>query len=341
MRVTTVRNVCQALTSGVNLLLSWGEQQDTRNGPAWVAPFPVMTVTQQPTERVLFTQWRNANPFFHLFEAIWMLAGRDDCATLNAFVKDFGRRYGEEDGTMHGAYGWRWRSAFQIDQLDYVVERLRKEPDSRQCVLQMWDSSPVSSDLNGGWKDKPCNTHIYLRINHNSLDLTACCRSNDAIWGAHGANAVHFSILQEYLAARIGVNVGYMYQLSNNYHGYLREMDKLIEHELQDDRYTSGAVAPLVMFDVPERIDHDVHLFMRCYEDRQIPENTPFANIWFQKVLVWAMLAHHTYKMGNINAALAVAEQIAASDWRVACVEWLQRRQKAAIHDNKGPGLSQ
>jgi thymidylate synthase len=53
------------------------------------------------------------------------------------------------------------------------------------------------------------------------LDLTVLCRSNDVVWGAYGANAVHFSVLQEYLAGRIGVDVGVMYQFSNNYHGYV------------------------------------------------------------------------------------------------------------------------
>ena len=47
-----------------------------------------------------------------------------------------------------------------------------------------------------------------LKIKNGRLQMTVHCRSNDIIWGTYGANAVHFSILQEYVAARIGVDLG-------------------------------------------------------------------------------------------------------------------------------------
>jgi hypothetical protein len=49
--------------------------QGSRAGDVLVAPHPVMSVTSIPTERVLFDPARDANPFFHLFESLWMLAG--------------------------------------------------------------------------------------------------------------------------------------------------------------------------------------------------------------------------------------------------------------------------
>src|SRR5262245_11099230 len=107
-----VRNVCEALPAGVSLVNENGVQESSRAGEVLVIPGPVMTVTARPCERVLFSERRNANPAFHLFESIWMLAGRNDVAPLNRFIGDFGQRFGEDDGTMHGAYGHRWRSAF-------------------------------------------------------------------------------------------------------------------------------------------------------------------------------------------------------------------------------------
>jgi len=317
MIILQVKNVCEALPAGLRLLSDQGIKEDSRNGPVIVMPSPVMTVTERPCERVLFSSVRNANPFFHLFEAIWMLAGRDDAAPLNGFIKGFGSRYGEEDGTIHGAYGRRWRSAFGLDQLDFVVKKLQREPSTRQCVIQMWDCYGAS-DLDGAWNDRPCNTHIYLRIHKGQLDLTACCRSNDAIWGAHGANAVHFSILQEYLAARIEVEVGQMYQLSNNYHAYLSELKKYENEEVDDDRS-----APMVMFEKPNEIDRDIQKFMDCYDTREFRD--VYVNRWFYEVLTHMMVAHHQYKTGQKTQALWSAHQITALDWRIACTEWLER----------------
>jgi hypothetical protein len=49
-----------------------------------VSQTPVVTCYSAPTQRVLFSPMRDANPFFHLMEALWMLAGRDDVASRPA-----------------------------------------------------------------------------------------------------------------------------------------------------------------------------------------------------------------------------------------------------------------
>ena len=218
MRTIHARNVNDAWTQAVQMMLEEGRCEDSRAGPVLVMPCPVMTVYAKPCERVLFDRVRDANPFFHLFEAMWMLAGRNDAEFLNLFVKDFGARFAQSNGTIHGAYGFRWREHFGFDQLDFIVKQLKENPGNRQAVLQMWDTGYAMDLVVKDWKDRPCNTHVYFRIRDLHLDMTICCRSNDILWGAYGANAVHFSFLQEYMAGRIGCAVGLMYQFSNNWH---------------------------------------------------------------------------------------------------------------------------
>lgn len=355
--VIRVQNVCQALPAGISHLLAAGVLEETRAGPALVSPGPVVTTTLSPTQRVLFSAARDANPFFHMYESIWMLAGRDDAAPLNHFVRNFGRSYGETGGEVHGAYGRRWRSAFGVDQLDTVVQKLLVDPDSRQAVLQMWDCAPAHDDLTGSWRDRPCNTHVYLRLRREKrlgvaeegrgmhpidrvrvLDLTVCCRSNDIVWGAHGANAVHFSVLQEYLAARLGAEVGIMYQLSNNYHAYLRELDKLeqraevrtrqlLPNALEDDRYAK--MVPMPIFDVPVMVDNDVRHFVRMMDSPHYVHGEAagaYGNTWFKNTLEPAMHAHALWRAEAHETALRVASSVESPDWRAACTEWLRRR---------------
>src|SRR5262245_37948051 len=88
--------------------------RQSRVGEVWEYPELVVTEYLQPTERVLFNPLRNANPFFHFFEALWMLAGRNDLAFLERFnskIADFVGR----NPTLHDAYGHRWRYAFDLD----------------------------------------------------------------------------------------------------------------------------------------------------------------------------------------------------------------------------------
>lgn len=144
-----------------------------------------------------------------------MLAGQNRVEWLLQFNSQFGQ-FAEDDGTQYGAYGYRWRKHHGFDQLSALVTALEKV-NNRRAVLQMWDAV---YDMGESRKDVPCNTHAYFYNDGNKLDMTVCCRSNDMIWGAYGANVVHFSILQELIASELGVAQGKYYQMSNNFHLY-------------------------------------------------------------------------------------------------------------------------
>lgn len=366
MRVINVANVCQALDAGIAMLTEEGREEPSRAGPVLVMPCPVTTVYARPRERVLFSPLRDANPFFHLAESLWMLAGRRDAAFLNNFVGDFGERFAEPSlnnlGHIHDAYGYRWRHQLGFDQLNEVVKQLTEKPESRQAVIQMWDATnypddmsvwhEASDDLCGEWRTRPCNTHAYLRIRSSFppvgapgvmvdpvLDLTVLCRSNDIWWGAYGANACHFSILQEYLAARLDVGAGTMYQVSNNYHVYRVQLDQLAErrkkssvHTLLDNRYfVDMQPAPLVHD--AESFDEEVRLLLEAYEQVQAGGDTEepdsmlgnFLNP-FLTLTVWPVLMAHRHRRGAPGESQSWLEQIEAPDWRTAATEWIARR---------------
>ena len=84
----------------------------------------------------------------------------------------------------------------------------------------MW--SPVE-----GEGRKPCNTQIYFWSRNGKLNMTVANRSNDMIWGAYGANAVHMSFLQEYVASMCGVKCGIYTQFTHNLHAYLDTLKTL------------------------------------------------------------------------------------------------------------------
>lgn len=333
MHVINALNVNDAYAQGVRYLRQYGELQDSRAGDVLVAPSPVSTVYACPTERVLFDSQRDANPFFHLFESLYLLAGWRDARWLDRFVKDFSSRFAETDGMQHGSYGYRWRKHFDLegggssflpDQLDTVVNILKNNPNDRRAVLTMWD--PVA-DLGVDKKDVPCNTQVFLRVKSlaaSVLDITVCCRSNDIVWGAYGANAVHFSILLEYLAGRIGVVPGAYTQISNNYHAYTNVFEKL-QLQTQSNSYPEGDPIGQDW----DAWDADLQRFMSWTQldsDDQNPQEYP-SNPWFHETAERMFVAHVLWKQGHHKDALDFAsEQICSQDWRRACVEWMERR---------------
>ena len=326
MLTVRARNVNEAYTTGRREIMRIGSGSGSRAGSVLVAPYPVTTVYAKPCERVLFDESRDANPFFHLFESLWMLSGSRDATWLDRFVGDFSSRFAEADGHQWGAYGHRWRQYFKFDQLTTVVDRLREKPDDRRVVIAMWDpQSDLISPREDGWEpaDLPCNTHLYPRVHDGRLDLTVCCRSNDIVWGAYGANAVHFSVLQEYLAGRIGVEVGIMYQFSNNWHGYTDVLERM-GMPSGDDPYARGQLTPMPMGEDWSEWDEDLGIFME-YQDF---EHTTYKNSWFSEVAVPMWTAHRLWKAGDREGAMAAALRVQADDWRRATTQWMERRMR-------------
>jgi hypothetical protein len=115
MKVIDVPNVRYALPAGLELLQKEGVWQQSRAGEVLVLPEPVTTIYRYPQQRVLLSPKRDANPFFHLFESLFYLAGRNDAKWLDQFVHDFSARFAEDDGILHGSYGYRWRHHFDLE----------------------------------------------------------------------------------------------------------------------------------------------------------------------------------------------------------------------------------
>jgi hypothetical protein len=295
-----------------------GKPEPSRAGDVIVSPHPVMTVFTQPRERVLLNASRDANPYFHFFESIWMLSGARDASYLNTYVSDFTKRFADPGTTiLHGAYGHRWQHIFYMDQLKVIIKILSEDPTSRRAVLTMWDPQ---SDLGGHHPDHPCNTNIFFRVNNGLLDMMVNCRSNDIVWGLYGANAVHMSMMQEYLAAAIDMEVGRYYQNSWNFHAYRNIFEKLLPG-VNDTTWCApyeGRIYPLVDNSKEFIRDCEIWVSDNAYD---VCMNSIFMN-----VAVPMQLSFDSYKRRDFKHALKYASEIQSDDWRMACTEWLGRR---------------
>lgn len=340
MRVIRARNVHQALPQALALLEKIGEKRPSRNGEVLVSPEPVATVYERPEERVVFWPERDANPFFHLYEALWMLAGRNDIAGPARYARQM-LQYSDDGVTQHGAYGYRWRNADEsngsLDQLWRIESQLMLNRDDRRCVLQMWDAG---LDLGRIGKDVPCNLTATLQVSiEGKLDFVVFCRSNDIVWGCYGANAVHFSMLQEYVARRIGVEVGTYTQVSVNWHAYLNPQLFDLQVALPPRRFETNPYnivrleenpvrhVPMPDDISPQYIVNLVRSIDDLYNWISLPHTT--GGDWTDMVFC-VFKAHWYHKNREPMAALeALAEcRTQNADWVVAAREWLQRRQK-------------
>ena len=363
----------------------------SRNGEVISCSEPMTITYEQPLERVLFNQARDCNPFFHLFESLWMIAGRNDVKSLDYYNSQM-KNYSDDGKTFNGAYGYRWRkyqetyetevenlgdytrqvTAYKnVDQLKILIDHLKANPFSRRAVLSMWNVEDDLLKIDSS-KDVACNLCVKFRVGlgmcpacsewwlpgkiyseksaklqaqrtgnpetlctkcngtpHDQpryLNMTVFNRSNDAIWGMLGANVVHFSFLQEYMAAHLGLEVGEYHQVADDLHVYTEKFEPekwLPKHRTMHDpkpiSYDGMKLVPLV--EDPKRFDEEVGLFVDNI-DRTFSE--PF----FRFVAQPMCCAFRRHKDRDYEGALYWLGSVKAHDWRTAGFNWIKKRQR-------------
>src|SRR6266478_6382753 len=84
------KSVTSAFIKTLELIEKKGLTEHSRNGDVISLSKPLMGEFTNPMNRVLYSPLRDANPFFHLFESLWMLAGRNDVAFIKQFNSNIG-----------------------------------------------------------------------------------------------------------------------------------------------------------------------------------------------------------------------------------------------------------
>lgn len=338
MQLFTVRNPHQALPEVLDQLDRIGVVRESRDGPVIMFSEPTTIVYEKPIERVIFWKERDANPFFGLCESLWMLNGRRDVRFIEQFVKRM-RTYSDNGKWFHAAYGYRWRHHFRKDQLHAIISGLYGNKNSRRNYLGIWDPR---SDLSHEGRDLPCNVGATFQISFDGkLDMVVHNRSNDICMGALGANVVHFSILQEFIAASVGVPIGKYWQVSSNLHCYIRDFEKYKElaihaadpyRTITRDPYVSsnGLVDDSAVVTTPV-VDEDGHMWE---QDLQMWMKNPLRigirSGFFLRTATPMFMAHKAHKKGDTDQAIEIiqTQMPQRSDWKKASLEWLQRRKE-------------
>lgn len=103
-------------------------------------------------------------------------------------------------------------------QLDFVINELRRNPESRRAVIDIRDNQ---IDQNNN--HPACLQHIQFMIRDNMLEMYVTMRSNDA-FEATFMNAFGFIALQKKVASELNVGVGRYEHRANSFHVYEKKM---------------------------------------------------------------------------------------------------------------------
>ena len=118
----------------------------------------------------------------------------------------------DTDGCVNSNYGWQWS---RNKQLEYVVNKLKYEKDTRQAAISIYDAKEHELYDN----DTPCTYAVQFTIVDNKLCMSAYMRSND-LWYGFCNDQYQFSRLQKIVAERLNIDTGWYYHHAHNLHLY-------------------------------------------------------------------------------------------------------------------------
>ena len=183
-------------------LLNEGEQVDPTRGPNVEIVGAALELTN-PRARLSRTETRR-KVVSGLGELCWYLRGTNDAEPILYYVQQYAENV-EDDGTVHGGYGPRLFGSADQNQFQNIVDHLRRSPNSRRAVIQLFDRTDIYGEKRYG--DVPCTCTLQLFIRSDHLHLVVNMRSNDAYLGLPHDIFV-FTMLQEFAARELDIDLG-------------------------------------------------------------------------------------------------------------------------------------
>jgi len=179
------------------------------------ALFNVGFTIEDPLDNHIKNRERKLSLEYAEAEWQWYLSGDPNIIKLGQLygkIPPIWERMADSDGNVNSNYGYQW---MRNNQIDYVVAKLRDNPDTRHAAISIYDAK----EYNKYAKDTPCTYAIQFTIINNKLCMSVYMRSND-IWYGFCNDQYQFSSLQKMIADRLSMDVGWYYHHAHNMHLY-------------------------------------------------------------------------------------------------------------------------
>ena len=145
-------------------------------------------------------------------ELIWFLSGDTNTKWLNENGVKIWNEWATEDGSLGPVYGKQWtqwptKDGGSINQIEYVVNQLKNNPNSRRILFHGWNVeylpdegvSPQENAENGKMALPPCHLLYQFYVANGKLSAQLYIRSSDSFLGLP-YNIASLSLLTHMLA---------------------------------------------------------------------------------------------------------------------------------------------
>jgi len=132
--------------------------------------FPLLTTKKLHTKSIIY-------------ELLWFLRGDTNVKYLNEQGVTIWDEWADPDGNLGRIYGaqwcdWRTANGRSINQIDGVIEQIKKNPDSRRLIVSAWNVGELEQ-----MALPPCHTLFQFFVQDGELSCQLYQRSADLFLG--------------------------------------------------------------------------------------------------------------------------------------------------------------
>jgi thymidylate synthase len=216
-----------------------------------------------------------------IHELLWFLKGDTNVAYLNDNGVSIWDEWADENGNLGPVYGAQWRDWIapdgrHIDQMNLLLDDLRKRPDSRRHIVSAWNpavlpnetTSPQDNARAGLQALPPCHMMFQFHVANGKLSCQMYQRSADVFLGVP-FNVASYALLTMMMAQVLDLEPGDFIISLGDVHIYLNHLEQ-VKTQLSRDPF------PLPVMKInPDRKD----LFGFVYEDFELQNYQCHASI--------------------------------------------------------------
>jgi len=181
-------------------------------------------------------------------ELIWFLSGDTNIRWLKEHGVSIWDEWATEDGDLGPIYGAQWtawptRDGGAINQIDYVVDCLRNNPDSRRILFHGWNVeylpdervSPRENARAGRMALPPCHLLYQFHVAGGRLSAQLYIRSSDSFLGLP-YNTASLGLLTTMLAQQCDLEPGEIIVCTGDSHIYSNHLEQVREQLTREPR---------------------------------------------------------------------------------------------------------
>ena len=160
-----------------------------------------------------------------IYELLWFLQGSTNVRYLQEHGVRIWNEWADENGELGPVYGSQWRSwpaadGETIDQIGWVIEKIRTDPYSRRLIVSAWNIAEIER-----MALPPCHVLFQFYVSRGALSCQLYQRSADVFLGVP-FNIASYALLTQMVAQVCNLKPGDFVHTLGDAHLYLNHLEQ-------------------------------------------------------------------------------------------------------------------